>query len=93
MKIRVLLQTETVPDPTPEDDTSPAPVEDQVRDALECIESGYNSEKEWRMIRKLYQALVKMPRKSPRVQNLINMILPVVSRYGYHDTVGTDPRR
>lgn len=58
-------------------------VEDKVRDALECIESGYKSDVEWLMINRLYTSLQKA-KQSPRVRNLRKMIEPVMAKYGYH---------
>lgn len=63
----------------------PAPlgVEDQVRDLLECIDSGHDSGVEWLTIMKLHKDLLLM-KKTPRVVNLIRMIEPVLARYGYY---------
>ena len=66
------------------------PLEDEIRDALELIDSGHESHVEWIMINKVFKALQDRPKKSPRVQNLINMIQPVLSKYGYHGTPKED---
>lgn len=58
-------------------------IEDEVRDSLELIESDRQSSIEWRAIKGLYQQLCKM-KQTERVQNLRNMIKPVLSKYGYH---------
>lgn len=58
-------------------------IEDDVREAIECIESGHDSVIEWKMINKLYKELRSM-KKTPRVDNLIKMIEPVMSKYGLH---------
>jgi hypothetical protein len=59
-------------------------VEDKVREALECIDSGYESHVEWLMIGGLYKKLKQLARPSPRALNLIEMIEPVLAKYGYH---------
>lgn len=59
-------------------------IEDQVREALDCIDSGYESHVEWLMIGGLYRKLKQLARPSPRALNLIEMIEPVLSKYGYH---------
>jgi hypothetical protein len=82
-KIRVLMEV-AMPQPgTGHPETRPPPLEDKVRDALELIQSGYRSSTEWKMINKLYKHLQGLPR-SPRVDTLMRMIEPVLSRYGYH---------
>lgn len=83
MKLQILVE---MPHPAPEK-TEKAPVglsiEDKVRDALDCIDSGYDSRVEWLMINKLYSELQKR-KQTPRVQNLRKMIEPVLAKFGYH---------
>lgn len=86
MKTRVMIE---IGMPGPASGPPPAPslsVEDQVRDALECIESGYKSDVEWTMVNKLYRALKAKPKLSPRAENLMKMIEPVLAKFGYHKT-------
>lgn len=59
-------------------------VEDTVREALDCIESGWNSHVEWNMIRRLYASLENSTKKSDRIDNLKKMIYPVLQKYGYY---------
>lgn len=61
----------------------PLSIEDQVKDAIDCIDSGYKSDVEWLMINKLYSELEKK-KPTPRVKNLMSMIEPVLAKYGYH---------
>jgi hypothetical protein len=58
-------------------------IEDTVREAIELVDSGYCSNVEWILLNKLYEKLCCM-KKTPRVQNIINMIEPVLAKYGYH---------
>lgn len=83
MKLQVLID---MPDPEMSRKYPEIPessIEDDVREAIECIESGHNSIVEWKMINKLHKELRSM-KKSPRVTNLLNMIEPVMSKYGLH---------
>lgn len=81
MKLHLLIEV-----PSPEK-TSKAPckltIEEQVRDAIELIESGYESRQEWLLINKVFSALSKK-KPNARITNIINMIKPVLSKYGYH---------
>jgi hypothetical protein len=58
--------------------------EDKVRQAIELVDSGYCSDVEWIMLKKLYKALgEKSPTK--RIRNMMDMIKPVLAKYGYHE--------
>lgn len=62
-------------------------VEDRVREAIECIESGFDSQSDWSLLLRLYKALLsykKENRASDRMVNLMEMIHPVLAKYGYH---------
>jgi hypothetical protein len=65
-------------------EVAPMSVEDRVRDALDCIDSGHNSNVEWVMINRLYKNLVQKRGKNKRIDNLLAMIEPVMAKYGYH---------
>jgi hypothetical protein len=84
MKVQILLDMEpSMPKekyPVPANETS---IEDDVREAIDCIESGHDSVVEWKMINRLYKELRDM-KKTPRVTNLIAMIEPVMAKYGLH---------
>lgn len=85
MKLQVLIDMGTPRELTKphEDACEPRPIEDEVRDSLELIESGYESSIEWKAIQGLYKQLTQM-KQTPRVTNLRDMIRPVLSKYGYH---------
>lgn len=80
MKIQISL---SMPEPEAPKKPFPPSIEEQVRHCLELIESGYRSDREWLTISKLYKSL-QGKKKTPRVQNLINMIEPVLAHFGYH---------
>lgn len=91
MKVQLLLDMDP-PQPAPPEaprlqPPPPVSIEDQVRDALDCIDSGHNSNVEWILINRLYKELQEM-KQTPRVQNLCKMIEPVLAKYGYHKTSG-----
>lgn len=85
--IKVMLEL-PMPAPAPavqkKLETPKVPIEDKVREALECIDSGYESGVEWAMINGLYRSLCKLKKPSPRARNLIEMIEPVLAKFGYH---------
>ena len=57
-------------------------VEEEVRQAIEMIESGHDSYMEWKLLNKLAKEL--RTRKDARSKNLMEMIDPVLSKYGMH---------
>jgi hypothetical protein len=57
-------------------------VEEEVRQAIEMIESGHDSYVEWKLLNKLAREL--RPRKDARSKNLMEMIDPVLQKYGMH---------
>lgn len=91
--IKVMIQV-GMPKPAEEKPAPEAPkkptVEEKVRYALECIESGFDSHQEWIMLNKLYHDLMNMKNKNDRVQNLIKMIQPTLAKYGYHKVSSED---
>lgn len=61
----------------------PPSAEQQIREALDLIDTGCESYVEWKMINKAYKQLLTLPRNEKN-QNLINMIEPVLAKFGYH---------
>lgn len=59
-------------------------IEDKVREALECIDSGYESGVEWAMINRLYKDLKGLKKPTDRAKNLMKMIEPTLAKFGYH---------
>ncbi len=84
-KISLIIE---MPHPGPIQHAEPLSVEDQVRDALDCIMSGHDSKVEWKFINKVYKSLKAKKNPSDKVKNLIAMINPVLNKFGYHG-VGT----
>ena len=57
------------------------PLEDTIRECIECIESGHDSVVEWKTLNRLYKEL-RSRKTTPRVRNLIKMIEPTLAKYG-----------
>lgn len=85
MKIQIMLDTGAPKElRKPEPEVCPKrPIEDEIRDSLELIDSGHDSAIEFRAIQGLYKQLCEL-KQTERIQNLRNMIRPVLSKYGYH---------
>jgi hypothetical protein len=83
MKIQIMLQTEP---PAPSKNKSiekpDTSIEEEVRQAIEMIDSGHDSYVEWKLLNKLAREL--RPRKDARSKSLMEMIDPVLQKYGMH---------
>lgn len=93
MKIQIALE---MPEPKAEKSSEkllPLSVEDKVRSALDLIDSGHESRVEWSMINRLYKALCNAPKKNKRMQNLLDMIEPVLAKYGFSEVSAVDRER
>lgn len=88
MKLHVMLEMGPPPaDKRPQEKPEPvSSIEDDVKEAIECIESGHDSHVEWKMLNGVYKELRKREdqKKNKRVANLIKMIEPILSKYGLH---------
>lgn len=84
MKIKMMLEL----DPPSSEKTKQSvvdegpTVEEQVRQAIEMIDSGHDSYVEWKLLNKLAKEL--RSRKDARSKNLMEMIDPVLQKYGLH---------
>ena len=83
---KILIELEMPAPPAPVQKQEPKErkptIEEKVREALQCIESGHDSHEEWILINKIYKCL-KKKKLSERGQNVVNMIEPVLAHYGY----------
>ena len=83
MKIQIMLQTEPpAPNKNKSIEKPDTSIEDEVREAIEMIDSGHDSYVEWKLLNKLAKEL--RPRKDARSKNLMSMIDPVLQKYGIH---------
>lgn len=75
-------------DTTPDTRLTPSKlsVEERIRDALDLIESGFDSHQEWILVNKVYRDLMGIPedKRSERVCSLIDMMDEVLKKYGIH---------
>lgn len=84
MKIKMMLEL----DPPSSEKTKQSvvdegpTVEEQVRQAIEMIDSGHDSYVEWKLLNKLAKEL--RSRNDARSKNLMEMIDPVLQKYGLH---------
>lgn len=81
MQIKIMLDM-----PPPETDKTKrgeeSSIEDDVREAIEKIDSGHDSYVEWKLLNKLAKEL--RSRKDARSKSLMEMIDPVLQKYGLH---------
>lgn len=82
MKIQILLDMGAPKESLPPEPAKPT-MEQEVREAIQCIESGHDSTVEWKFINKLYKELRGM-KPTDRISNLIAMMEPTMSKYGLH---------
>lgn len=83
--LRLMIEMQEPPKPKKEEYSRyKIPVEDRVRDALENIDSGKESYRDWLFIKGLYDKLCSKEKPNKRVINLIKMIEPILAKYGYH---------
>ncbi len=61
----------------------PRPIEDEVREMLDLVNSQEESLIEWKALKRFYSDLCKRP-QTPRIHNLREMIKPTLARYGFH---------
>lgn len=59
-------------------------IEDQVRERIDRIDSGCGSHVDFLVLKKLQQALREKKPCTPRIQNLMDMIEPVMRKFGYY---------
>lgn len=83
MRLNLLIE---LPPPPPVELRPQISVEDRVRDALNCIDSGHESPVEWRMVSRLFSYLQEKAQRSRREQNILDMIQPVLAKYGYYES-------
>lgn len=83
LQVSIAVQMPEHRDMAPAEHQGPS-VEDEVKHALDCIDSGNGSRVEWGTVTRLYTALKNLKKKSSRAKNLMSMIEPVMAKYGYH---------
>lgn len=89
MKIQIMLEA-GMPKSAPQPHDNKKSVEQQVKEAIDLVDTGYCSHVEWLLLNKLYKSLAARPKPTPRIKNLINMIEPVLAKYGFHGVSDED---
>lgn len=85
MATTVILQlTDSMPAPggAPEPTPRGIPLEEKVRDMIDCVESGEDSTTEWLTLNKLHGMLSE--RSDKRSKALLKVIEPVMAKYGQY---------
>ena len=59
-------------------------VEDKVRRCIERIDNGCGSEVDFLTLKKLKAAIQSRKKITPRMKNILDMIEPVIQRFGYY---------
>jgi hypothetical protein len=59
-------------------------VEDRVRSCIERIDNGCGNEVDFLTLKKLKAAIQSKEKITPRMKNLLDMIEPVMRRFGYY---------
>lgn len=78
--------------PSSQPDACP-PIEDRVRKAMEMVEYGSGSRRDWEFLRRVNNCLVKKykARKcNDRMLNILKMIQPTMEKYGQYDHEGVE---
>ena len=82
MQVRIMLKMPP-PETVAPEHCKPTP-EENVREAILRVDSDRESEIEWNYLLRVYKKLLTME-KSHRVTNLIDIIHPVLAKYGRHE--------
>ena len=83
---KISITVMSMPHPSDPKQHQPAPlsVEDRIRDCLDTIMSGHESKREWKTVNRVYKHLKSKSNPNKRHTDLIRMIEPVLSHFGYH---------
>lgn len=83
--IGISLMVQTPPPPRPETKMEHRPsVEDKVRRCIERIDNGCGSEVDFLTLKKLKAAIQSRKKITSRMKNILDMIEPVIQRFGYY---------
>jgi hypothetical protein len=61
-----------------------ASIEEKVRDCIERIDNGCGTEVDFLTLKKLKAAIQSKPKLTPRMKNILDMVEPVIRRFGYY---------
>jgi uncharacterized protein YegL len=82
MKLSIQLLLEKEPPQKKQTSSYAKPsIEEKVKDAICMCESGHDSKEDWEFLRKVNNALMKLPNLNSRQKNLLKMITPVLRKH------------
>lgn len=59
-------------------------IEQKVRDCIERIDNGCGTEVDFLTLKKLKAAIQAKPKLTPRMKNILDMVEPVIRKFGYY---------
>jgi len=65
-------------------------IEEKVRAACELIDSCHESRKEWQLIRKLNNYLMRKKNRTKRQESILRMMQPTIEKYGQYAPEGVE---
>lgn len=80
-KLKIDIQLDRAPEPKPS-------LEQELRDAVELIESDMDSRVEWDLVRRVWNKLCSHPCNNDRKRRIKKLLKPVIDKYGQMDPRG-----
>lgn len=81
--IGISLLVSQMPSPRQGRERRPS-IEEKVRDCIERIDNGCGTEVDFLTLKKLKAAIQSKPKLTPRMKNILDMVEPVIRRFGYY---------
>ena len=81
IRISLLLQTQPPETSAPRPDECKTTLEQNVKDAILMVDSHHDCPMEWDYIQRVWDKLQTI-KETPRIRNLLDMIHPVMAKYG-----------
>lgn len=81
--IGISLLVSQMPSPRQRRERRPS-IEEKVRDCIERIDNGCGTEVDFLTLKKLKAAIQSKPKLTPRMKNILDMVEPVIRRFGYY---------
>lgn len=87
MKIHIELEMPG-PDTKVPDIMKEPSIEDKIRSMIDMLDTGHSDHVDWETLRRLHQKLANVPNPNKRQKNLLDMLEPIMQKYGYSDAAG-----
>lgn len=88
MKLRLKIEMDKPAIETP----PPLSIEEKVEAALDLIDSGHESRREWCYIKCLNNYLMRQEKLSPRQEKILMQIQPIMEKYGQMSPTKTEQK-